>query len=202
MLGCIGRANGDELAAVLLDKLSQVLAVEGRHIPRAAMRTFVVAHAGPLVGPFALAAGASVEIQEPGHASLLGSQTIITTRHEIDKSAVAQILQLLTNLGFDVLVAGIEIAEMPLEGVDLVKREVAFAERLHALHDIEQPAARFRRFTSEKKRFLPFRKDEFLCANETVLHDMNLAGLRDAAEQDIRPDPARAPRGDGERVPR
>src|SRR5258706_14845054 len=29
---------------------------------------------------------------------------------------------------------------------------------------------------------------------------MNLAGLRDAAEQDIRPDPACAPRGDGERL--
>src|SRR5450759_1290792 len=60
------------------------------------------------------------------------SQAIITTRNEIDKSAIAQILQLLTYLGFDVLVAGIKIAEMPLEGVDLIKREVALAERLHA----------------------------------------------------------------------
>jgi hypothetical protein len=67
----------------------------------------------------------------------LRSQAIITTRHEIDKSTIPQILQLLTYLGFDVLVAGIEIAEMPLEGVDLFKREVAFAEGLHALHDIE-----------------------------------------------------------------
>ena len=91
---------------------------------------------------------------------LLGSQTIITTRHEIDKSTVAQILKLLTYLGFDVLVAGIEIAEMPLEGVDLVKREVAFPERLHAFHDIEQPAARLRRFIPEEERLLPFRKDE------------------------------------------
>src|SRR5450756_1132893 len=43
---------------------------------------------------------------------LLGSQAIMTTRHEIDKSTIAQILKLLTNLRLDVLVAGIEIAEM------------------------------------------------------------------------------------------
>jgi hypothetical protein len=41
-----------------------------------------------------------------------------------------------------------------------------------------------------KKRLLPFGEHGFLFANETVLHDMNLAGIRDAAEQDIRPDPA------------
>jgi len=74
----------------------------------------------------------------------LRSQAIITTRHEIDKSAVAQILKLLTYLGLDVLVAGIEIAKMPLECVDLVKREVALPQRLHAFHYVEQPAARFR----------------------------------------------------------
>ncbi len=67
-------------------------------------------------------------VEKPGHASLLGSQTIITTRHEIDKSAITQKLKLLAYLGFDVLVAGIEIAQMLLESVDLVEREIAFAE--------------------------------------------------------------------------
>ena len=114
---------------------------------------------------------------------LLRSQTIITTRHEIDKSAIAQILKLLPYLGSDVLVAGIEIAKVPLESIDLVKCEVAFAKRLHTIHDVEQPAARFRRFTSEEKCLLPFGKHELLRANEAVLHDMNLAGFRDAAEQ-------------------
>ena len=47
---------------------------------------------------------------------------------------------------------------------------------------------------------MPFCKDKLLGANEAVLHDMNLAGFRDAAEQYIRTDPARAPRGDGERL--
>src|SRR5450759_3434427 len=116
--------------------------------------------------------------------AVLRSQTIIATGDEINKAAVAQILKLLANLGFDVLVARIEIAEMPLEGVDFVKREVSFPKRFHAFHDVEQPAARFRRFISEEKRFLPFREDEFLRANETILHDMNFA--RDAAEQNIR----------------
>src|ERR1700722_1931848 len=85
-------------------------------------------------------------------ASLLGSQAIIATRYEIDKPAVTQILKLLAYLRFDVLVAGIEIAEMAFESVDFVKRELALAERLDAVHDIEQPSARVRRFISEEKR--------------------------------------------------
>jgi hypothetical protein len=127
------------------------------------------------------------------------SQAIITTRHEINKSAVSQILQLLAYLRLDVLVAGIEIAEMPFEGVDLVKGEIAFAKGLHALHDVEQPTARFRRLVSEEERLLPFCEDDFLGADEAVLHDMNLARLWDAAEQDIRPDPASAPRSERQR---
>jgi hypothetical protein len=163
------------------------------------MRAIVVAHTRPLISPYPLAAGAFIEVEKPGHASLLGSQTVITTRHEINKSAVAQILKLLTYLRLDVQVAGIEIAEMPFESIDLVEREVALPKRFHTFHDVEQPAARFRRFVPEKKGSLPFCKDKLLGANEAVVHDMNLAGFRDAAEQDIRPDPARAPRGGGER---
>ena len=70
----------------------------------------------------------------------LSPQAIITTRYEIDKSAIPQKLKLLAYLGFDVLVAGIEIAEMPFECVDFLKREFPLAERFHALHDIEQAA--------------------------------------------------------------
>jgi hypothetical protein len=47
---------------------------------------------------------------------------------------------------------------MPLERVDFLKREVPLAERLDAFHDVEQPAARFRRFISEEKCPLPFRE--------------------------------------------
>ena len=101
-------------------------------------------------------------------------------------------MKLLAYLGFDVLIAGIKFAQMPFEGVNLVQREVAFPKRLHALHDVEQPAARLRRFIPEEKCLLPFRKDEFLDANEAIPHDVNRAGLGHAAEQDIRPDPARA----------
>jgi len=132
--------------------------------------------------------------------TVLTSQTVIAARDEINKSAVAQVLKLLTNFGFDVLVTGIEITEMPLESIDLVEREVAFAERFHALHDVEQPAARLRRFIPEEKRLLPFREDQRLRADEAALHDMNFARLRDAAEQYIRPDPACTSRGDSERL--
>src|ERR1700730_11437923 len=107
-------------------------------------------------------------------AGLLGSQAIITTLDEINKSAITQILKLLTYLGFDVLVAGIELAEVPLESINLVKREVPLAQRLHAFHDVEQPAPSLRRFISEEKRFLPLGKDCFLWPHEAALHDMNL----------------------------
>jgi hypothetical protein len=39
-------------------------------------------------------------------------------------------LKLLAYLRLDVLVAGIEVAEMPFEGVDLVQGELALAEGL------------------------------------------------------------------------
>jgi hypothetical protein len=41
----------------------------------------------------------------------------MASRDEINKAAVAQISRLLTDLGFDVLVAGIEIAQVALEGM-------------------------------------------------------------------------------------
>src|SRR6202012_5790128 len=148
------------------------------------------------VGPYLPAAGASVKIEKPGHAGLLGSQAIITTRHEIDKSTIAQKLKLLTYLGFDVLVAGIEIVEVTFERIDLVKRELALAERFNAFHDVQQPAPRLRRFVPEEERPLPFGKDSLLRTNDPFLHDVNLAGLGNAAEQDVRPDPARASRSD------
>src|ERR1700754_1325110 len=130
-----------------------------------------------------------------------GSQTITSARDEIYKPAVAEILQLLAYLRPDVLVAGIEAAEMPLESVDLVERELALAKGLHAFHDVEQPAPRFQRFIPEEKRFLPFRENQLLCTNDAVLHDVNLARLRYLAEQDFRADPAGAPCGRRQRRP-
>ncbi len=64
---------------------------------------------------------------------------------------------------------------MPFESIYLVECEVALAERFDALHDIEQPAARLRRFISEEKRPLPLGEDVFFLADDTVLHDMNFA---------------------------
>lgn len=59
---------------------------------------------------------------------------------------------------------------------------------------------RFRRFVPEEKRLLPIRKDEFLGADETVLDNVNLAGLWNAVEQDFRTDPAGAPCGHRQRL--
>src|SRR5436309_15937419 len=133
--------------------------------------------------PYPFATIASVEINKPRHPNLLGSQTIIATRNEYDKPAIAQILKLLTYLRLHVLVARIELAEVPLESIDLFEREFAFTERLHAFHDIEQPTARFRRFVPEEKRLLPFREDEFFRANDAALNDLYFSQLGNAAEQ-------------------
>src|SRR6202035_5396147 len=89
---------------------------------------------------------------------------------------------------------------MPFEGVDLVEAEVALAERLHAFHDVEQPATRLRRFIPEEQRLLPIRKHEFLGANEAVPDDVNVSRLRDTVEQDFRTDPPSAPRGRRQRL--
>jgi hypothetical protein len=53
-------------------------------------------------------------------------------------------LELLTYLGLDVLVARIEVTEMPLEGVDLLKREIPLTERINAF--VRGRFARRRRF--------------------------------------------------------
>src|SRR5262249_49646019 len=108
------------------------------------MRTFVVAHAGPFVGPNATAAIAVIDVQEPGQGTmLLFAEAIVAARNKLNISAIAQILKLLPNFWSNVLVARIEVAKVALEGVDLIEREIALAERLDAFHHVEKPAARF-----------------------------------------------------------
>src|SRR5215472_8207350 len=124
----------------------------------------------------------------------LGSQAIVTTRYELDESPIAQILQLLANLWPDVLVAGIEVAEMPVEGIDLIESELPLAERLDALHHIEQPTTRLQRLASEEESLLPFLKNGVLRANDTVLNDVYLADLWHLADQNVRTNPTRAAR--------
>lgn len=67
-------------------------------------------------------------VEKPSHADLLGSQTVISSRNEIDKSPITQKLKLLTYFGPNVLVARIEVAQMLFESVDVFKREVALPE--------------------------------------------------------------------------
>jgi len=99
-------------------------------------------------------------------ADASSSQTIIAARHEIDKTAIAQILQLLAYLRPDVLVSGIEFAKVPFEAIYLIQRELVLAERFYTLHHIKQPSAGLRRFTSEEERLLPFGEHQLLCADD------------------------------------
>jgi hypothetical protein len=75
MLGGVRRPVHDELLAVLFDQRGEPLAVERRHMPRAAMRAIVVAGRRPLIGPDALAARAFVEVEKPGHNGFLRHDT-------------------------------------------------------------------------------------------------------------------------------
>src|SRR5882672_12510262 len=104
-------------------------------------------------------------------------------------------LKLLAYLRPDVLVARVEIAKMQFESVDLIECEVSLAKRLHAFHDVQQPAPRFWRFASKEERLLPIGEDEFLGANNAILNDMNFPGVWHTAEENIGADPARASRG-------
>ena len=58
------------LVAISLNEFGHVFAVAGRRMPRAAMRAVVVAHAGPFIGPYPLAACASVDVEKPGHGQI------------------------------------------------------------------------------------------------------------------------------------
>ena len=67
MLRRLRRPEHDELLAFLFDQRGEFLAPKRRHVPRAAVRASVVAHAGPFIGPFAPATIAFVEVEKPGH---------------------------------------------------------------------------------------------------------------------------------------
>lgn len=54
----VGGPKNNKMTSATLDDLCQVVALEGRHVTRAATRTIVVAHAGPFIGPFIAAASA------------------------------------------------------------------------------------------------------------------------------------------------
>jgi hypothetical protein len=61
------RAQHNVLGAVGLNHMSEIIALERRHVPRAALRAIVVAHRGPFILPCRAAARADVVIAEPGH---------------------------------------------------------------------------------------------------------------------------------------
>src|SRR5712664_3422786 len=67
VFGGLGRPEHHEFLTVRFNQRGELFAVMWRHMPRAAVRTIVVAHRRPLIGPSPLAAGAFVEIQKPGH---------------------------------------------------------------------------------------------------------------------------------------
>ena len=75
------------------------------------------------------------------------------------------------------MIARIEIAKMPLEGIDLVEREIALAQRLYAFHDVKKPAARLQRFVPEKQGLLPLLKDFIFRPNDPAFDNMDFAGL-------------------------
>jgi len=86
-----------------------------------------------------------------------------------------------------------KLPEPTIEGIDFVQHEFTFSKSLDTSHYVEEPSACFLRFLSEKKRSLPFLKNSILGTNDTILHNMNLARIRNTAKQDVRADPAGTP---------
>lgn len=66
MLGRLGRPHHDKFVVHSLNYLGQIFAVGGAHMPRAAVRTVVLARARPFVSPLIAAPRARVVIAEPG----------------------------------------------------------------------------------------------------------------------------------------
>src|SRR5437016_1360847 len=71
------------------------------------------------------------------------SETIASTRNEIQVTAISQVLELLANLRLNILIAGIKTAQVSLECVNIINVEFMFADRFDAFHHFNQPASCF-----------------------------------------------------------
>lgn len=127
-------------------------------------------------------------------------EAIAPAAQEGEVSGVAQHLELLPDLGADVVVAGIERLEPRLVGVDVVQGELGAADGLDGTHDVHQPAARGRALVAQEEGGAPLVQHLRLGDGAAVADDPDLAGLGHAAEEDVAADPARAPGGGGERL--
>lgn len=67
MLSRVGRSEHDKLAAIFANDFGKVITVIRRHVPSAAVRAIVIAHARPFIGPLAAAPCAFVVIAIPSH---------------------------------------------------------------------------------------------------------------------------------------
>ena len=68
--------------------------------------------------------------------STFGSQSVVSSRNEIEIAAISQKLQLLANFRFYVLVSGIEPAKLLLECIDVVNLKFTLANSIDALHHL------------------------------------------------------------------
>ena len=76
-------------------------------------------------------------------------------RGEVEISVIAEDLKLLTNFLFYVPVVRVELTQLWFKSVNIVQIEFAFANRLDAVHDFDEPASRFSAFIPKEKRSLP-----------------------------------------------
>src|ERR1700722_15590093 len=69
VLGGFRRTENDKFAAIRLDENRQIITVNGRGVPSPAMRTVIVTHARPIVGPILTAPIAGEMVEKPGHSA-------------------------------------------------------------------------------------------------------------------------------------
>lgn len=65
-------------------------------------------------------------------------------------------------------VVGINLAEVLLKPIDIVKRKFAATERLHAPHDLHKPAASLLAFVAKKEQSPPIFQDRLFWPHRAV----------------------------------
>jgi hypothetical protein len=116
---------------------------------------------------------------------VLGTQSVVALRDEIEIAAISQELKLLAYFWLHVLVPGIEATKPMLERINIVELKFSFTDRLHASHYLKQPTSCFMSLISQKTGPLPLGKHGIFRLKLACPDNEDFARFRYLVEQDI-----------------
>src|SRR5437879_1030845 len=114
----------------------------------------------------------------------------MSTRNEIEITLVPQHLKLLSNLWPDIVVVGIEPAQLVLKCIDVIDLKFLFPDRLDALHNLDEPASCFDIFVSKKESPFPLIENGGLGLKHAVFDEEYLSGLWHFLEKNVAAHPS------------